>query len=240
MRYFDEEGMALARRLTRKEAKEVTRRRLLRAALELLNDNGETDVSASTVSRVAGIAQPSFYEHFRNKNELLRALGDELFTVMRQALGTVRRSALEAPNNKGRMREQFRRPLELIAANPAWFRLALRARHLTSSPLGHSSREMIGNTRYDLVEELIQRGYPHDTAADVRRLQMVADGYIALTETLALGHLSGRYPDIDEIVDMLVLFTHGPRDYRASRAPKPDGSAAGQPEQERGPEVEGQ
>jgi AcrR family transcriptional regulator len=223
--------MALARRLTRKEAKEVTRRRLLRAALEILNEKGETDVSASTVSRAAGIAQPSFYEHFRNKNELLRALGDELFAVMRQALGDVRRSALEAPNDTERMREQFRRPLEVIAANPSWFRLALRARHLTSSPLGHSSREMIGNTRYDIVEELIQRGYPHDTPADVRRLQMVADGYIALTETLALGHLAGRYPDIDEIVDILVLFTHGPRDYRLT---------SGQPEEQHRPEVEGE
>jgi AcrR family transcriptional regulator len=218
-------------RLTRKEAKEVTRRRLLRAALEILNERGETDVSASTVSRAAGIAQPSFYEHFRNKNELLKALGDELFTVMRQALGDVRRTALEAPDDQERLREQFRRPLEVIAANPAWFRLALRARHLTSSPLGHSSREMIGNTRYDLVEELVQRGYPHESPADVRRLQMIADGYIALTETLALGHLSGRYPDIEEVVDMLLLFTHGPRDYRLT---------AGQPEQQRHPEVEDQ
>ena len=228
--------MALARRLTRKEAKEVTRRRLLRAALEILNERGETDVSASTVSRAAGIAQPSFYEHFKNKDELLRALGDELFRVMRQALGDVRRSALEAPNDEERLREQYRRPLELIAANPAWFRLALRARHLTSSPLGHSSREMIGNTRYDIVEELIERGYPHDTPADARRLQMIADGYIALTETLALGHLSGRYPDIEEIVDMLVLFTHGPRDYRRSREPRREAAPAGEAGEPAGPE----
>jgi len=228
--------MALARRLTRKEAKEVTRRRLLRAALEILNERGETDVSASTVSRAAGIAQPSFYEHFKNKDELLRALGDELFRVMRQALGDVRRSALEAPNDEERLREQYRRPLDLIAANPAWFRLALRARHLTSSPLGHSSREMIGNTRYDIVEELIERGYPHDTPADARRLQMIADGYIALTETLALGHLSGRYPDIEEIVDMLVLFTHGPRDYRRSREPRREAAPAGEAGEPAGPE----
>src|SRR5260370_29220714 len=138
--------MALARRLTRKEAKEVTRRRLLRAALEILNDKGETDVSASTVSRAAGIAQPSFYEHFRNKDELLRALGDELFTVMRKALGEARQSALEAPNDEERMREQFRRPLQLIAANPAWFRLALRGRHPASSPPGPSAAEKSRHT----------------------------------------------------------------------------------------------
>ena len=209
--------MALARRLTRKEAKEVTRRRLLRAALEILNDKGETDVSASTVSRAAGIAQPSFYEHFRNKDDLLRALGDELFAVMRQALSEARRRALEAPNDEERLREQFRRPLEIMAANPAWFRLSLRARHLKSSPLGHSSRELTGNTRYDIVEELVERGYPQESPVESRRVQMIADGYVALTEALALGHLNGRYPDIDEIVDTLVMFTRGPREYRRSR-----------------------
>jgi AcrR family transcriptional regulator len=208
--------MSLARRLTRKEAKEVTRRRLLRAALQILNDEGETDVSASTVARAAGIAQPSFYEHFRNKDDLLRALGDELFAVMRQALSEARRQALEAPNDEERLREQFRRPLLIMTSNPAWFRLALRARHLKSSPLGHSSRELTGNTKYDIVDELVERGYPQETPADSRRMQMIADGYVAVTEALALGHLNGRYPDIEEIVDALVMFTRGPREYRRS------------------------
>ena len=204
----------MPRRLSRKEGKEVTRQRLLRAALRILNEQGETDVSASSVAKAAGIAQPSFYEHFSSKNELLRALGHELFAVLRPALADARRKALEAPNNEEMLREQFRRPLQMIAENPAWFRLALRTRHLTTSPLGHSSRELTGNTRLDLVAELIERGYPNQTAADRRRLDMVADGYIALTEALALGHLSGRYPDIEEMVDVLVLFTHGPRELR--------------------------
>jgi TetR/AcrR family transcriptional regulator, fatty acid biosynthesis regulator len=208
---------AQARRLTRHEAKQVTRRRLLDAALQILNESGETDVSASTVARAAGIAQPSFYEHFRNKNELLRALGDELFTVLRRALREARRQALEAPTSEEAMREQFRRPLQMIAANPAWFRLGLRTRHVVGSPLGESSREWAGNTRLDIADELIQRGYPNLSPADRRRVEMVADGLIALTEAMALGHLSGRYPDIEEIVDMLILFTHGPRELRTRR-----------------------
>jgi hypothetical protein len=40
---------------------------------------------------------------------------------------------------------------------------------------------------------------------------MIADIHIAATEALALGHLSGRYPDLDELVDMLVLVTRGTR-----------------------------
>jgi AcrR family transcriptional regulator len=210
--------MAVARRLTRKEAKEVTRQRLLRAALEILNEQGEADVSASAVARAAGIAQPSFYEHFRNKDDLLHALGKELGSVLRQAMSDVRRPAVEAPSDEARQREQFRRPLETIAANPAWFRLALRARHLARSPLGRSSRELSGSARQDLIDEFVERGYPNDTPANGRLLQMIADGYIALTETLALGHVNGRYPDLEEIVDALVMFTHGPRELRIARS----------------------
>jgi hypothetical protein len=40
---------------------------------------------------------------------------------------------------------------------------------------------------------------------------MIADVHIAATEVLALGYLSGRYPDLNEVVDMLVLVTHGTR-----------------------------
>jgi hypothetical protein len=41
------------------------------------------------------------------------------------------------------------------------------------------------------------------------------------------------------MVDMLVLFTHGPRDYRWSRQAGRSGSPAGQAEEQRGPDVEG-
>src|SRR5215472_8251088 len=164
--------MTATRRLTRKEAKEGTRQRLLRVALRILNEEGETDVSASSVARAAGIAQPSFYAHFRSKDDLLCALGQQLFEIVREALREARRQALEAPSDEENLREQFRRPLQLIAANPAWFRLAMRTRHLGTSPLGQSSRALNGNTRSDLVEELLQRGYPCETPADARRLHM--------------------------------------------------------------------
>jgi AcrR family transcriptional regulator len=203
--------MADVGRLSRKEAKGVTRQRLLDAALQILNERGEADVSVTSVARAAGIAQPSVYEHFSSKDELLGALGRELVTVLRQGLSGARQAALAVPSDEEGRREEFRRPLQMIAANPAWFHLAMRTRHLASSPLGDSSRELNGSMRLDVVDELIARGYPNETAADGRRLSMMADGYIAITETLALGHLSGRYPDIEEIVDVLVMFTRGPR-----------------------------
>src|SRR5581483_3887156 len=63
-----------AGRLTRREAKDRTRRRLLQAARRQILAGGETRLSASSVARRAGVAGATFYEHFANRDELLRAL----------------------------------------------------------------------------------------------------------------------------------------------------------------------
>lgn len=197
--------------MTRKEAKRLTRRRLLEAARRLLLTRGEPAISASAVARLAGVANATFYEHFPNKRELVKELANDLFAALRESLREPRRAAIEAPTNEARLREQFRVPLEVLAANPELFRLALEVRHQPSSELGESSLRLAGNTRRDLVEELIERGYPAATVVERRRLEMIADIHIAATEALALGHVSGRYPDLDEILDMLILLTRGTR-----------------------------
>src|SRR5690606_7427064 len=63
--------------LTRSEAKDLTRRRLLRAALEILDKEGEAGLTTVAVAKAAGIAQSSFYVHFKDMQDLLRALADE-------------------------------------------------------------------------------------------------------------------------------------------------------------------
>lgn len=214
--------------LTRREAKARTRRRLLQAARRQILAGGETRLTASSVARRAGVAGATFYEHFANRHELLRALSTELFDDLRRKLATRRRQALAAPQSEEMVRQEFLTPLEVLAANPDLFRLALRVRHDTGSPLADSSLRLSGNTRRDLVAEFVARGYPAATDAEKRRLEMIADVHIAATEALALGHVSGRYPDIEEIVDVLVLMTHGTRlvrEIRDTEAPTPSGRA---------------
>jgi AcrR family transcriptional regulator len=202
---------AATRSISRREAKQLTRKRLLGAARRLILAGGESRVAASVVAQQAGVGGATFYEHFRNRDDLIRALSDNLFDELRDKLAKARREALGAPDDEGKLRQEFRTPLEVLAANPDLFRLALRVRHHSGSPLGDSSRRLTGNTRKDLVSELVDRGYPAATPAERRRLEMVADIHIAATEVLALGYISERYPDIDEVVDMLVLVTRGTR-----------------------------
>lgn len=207
--------------LTRREAKKRTRQRLLGAARRLILAGGESKIAASTVAERAGVGGATFYEHFHNRDDLLRALSEELFDELRDKLAKARREGLAAPNDEEMLRQEFRTPLEVLAANPALFRLALRVRHNAGSPLGDSSRRLTGNTRGDLVAELVARGYPAETSGERRRLEMVADIHIAATEVLALGYMSGRYPDLDEVTNMLVLVTRGTRMTRTWRGDAP-------------------
>jgi AcrR family transcriptional regulator len=213
-------------KFTRQEAKQRTRKRLLDAARRQILAGGETRLTASNVARRAGVAGATFYEHFRNRDDLLQALSNDLFDELRGKLRRRRREALAAPYDEDKLREEFRTPLEILAANPDLFRLSLRVRHHPTSPLGDSSRRLTGNTRLDLVAELVARGYPAEGPGERRRLEMIADIHIAATEVLALGYLAGRYTDIGEMADMLVLVTHGTRLARTWQ----DGAARETPE----------
>jgi AcrR family transcriptional regulator len=204
-------AISAPRTLTRREAKAQTRDRLLVAARRLILSGGETRLTASAVAREAGVAGATFYEHFKNRDELMLALARDLFEELRRELGKRRSEALQSPHDEERLRLEFRTPIEILAANPDVFRLSLRVRHHAGSPLGDSSRRLTGNTRGDIVQELSARGYPAATPGERRRLEMIADIHIAATEVMALGYLSGRYPDIEEVLDMLVLVTRGTR-----------------------------
>jgi len=197
--------------MTRKEAKRLTRIRLLEAARQIVLAGDEQAIAASAVARAAGVANATFYEHFANMDELLRTIAEELFSKLREEVRGPRWEAIQAPNNEEKLRRQFRVPLEMLAANPRLFRLALRVRHQPRSALSESSVRLAGSTRRDVVQELIDRGYPASTPADMRRLEMIADVIIAAIEALAFGHLSGRYPSLEEIVDVLVLVSRGTR-----------------------------
>jgi AcrR family transcriptional regulator len=189
----------------------------VRAARHLLNQQQAVEFSPRQVVRAAGLGLQDFYDVFRSKDELLVALGRELLDELRGALLEARHRSLRSPDDEQRTREQFERAVRFIAANPAWFHLSVRSEAGTPSPLGRAERYAQGNLRQDLVRELVDRGYPNETPADTRRLMMMADCYIAMTECLAQGHLEGWYPELDEILEVLILFTRGPRDYRLAR-----------------------
>ncbi|WP_158088775.1 TetR/AcrR family transcriptional regulator [Thermoactinospora rubra] len=197
------------RALTRKETKAITRARLLEAGLAILDEAGEAALTTINVTRRAGIAQSSFYVHFADMDDLLHNLIDELSLERLRLTRAARRESRHAPHDVERFRDTFRVPMKHSIAHPRLFRLLLRSRHDRTSPLGEWARQVHEESRDALIEDLTRIGLPHGTEDERRRLSMIADGVIALTEALTLGHLEGRYPDLEEAIDVLVMFSEG-------------------------------
>ncbi|HZU71381.1 MAG TPA: TetR/AcrR family transcriptional regulator [Acidimicrobiales bacterium] len=200
--------MAKTITVSRKEAKAITRRRLLDSALTILDEEGVGALTTTAVTKRAGIAQSSFYVHFKDVNDLLRSLIEELEAERGKQTRAARRAARRSGKAED-LRDTFRIPLRDMLAHPQLFRLMLASRHDQSSPLGEWSRELARETRARLVDDLSAIGIKVDTPRRRRRLEMISDGLISLTETLALGHLEGLYPDVEEMVEVLLIFSTG-------------------------------
>jgi AcrR family transcriptional regulator len=203
------EAIVTSTPLSRSEAKDLTRRKLIREALSILDEEGEAGLTTGKVAKAAGIAQSSFYVHFKDMQDLLRVLGEEGGQRLRGGMREARRKAREAPNDLERHRDTFRIPLEAICRHPELLRIQLRARHDPSSSLRDFAAQTAAIYREHHAADLAALGYTADNEHDRRRLEMIADGINAATDALAMGHLEGRYPDLDECADILVALSRG-------------------------------
>jgi AcrR family transcriptional regulator len=199
----------MARTLTREESKLITRRRLLEAAAKILRESGSSKLSASAVAREAGIAQPTFYVHFKDKDDLLQTLAREKIDAMRRPLKEARLALARGEGGLEALQRTFRLPLEALLEHPELFRLYVQQFHDPGSVFGAQARELHRELEADLVEDLVSVGVPSKTASDRERLEMMATGMIALTQTLALGYVDGRFSDLDAIVEVLTRFALG-------------------------------
>ena len=186
----------------------MTRRRLLDAAGRLLEDVGYGKLSASAVARAAGVAQPTFYVHFRDKDELVRTLAEARIGELRAHLRGLREVVRRARNTDA-IRETFRASLRAQADHPGLFRLYLQERHQPESPFGEQSRRLADELRRDLADDLIAFGLPAASAPERQRVAMIADAIVAQTEALGAGWVDGRYEDLEAVVDVLTAFTLG-------------------------------
>ncbi len=199
----------MTRALTREESKLITRRRLLEAAAKILREAGSGKLSASAVAREAGIAQPTFYVHFKDKDDLLHTLAREKLDAMRRPLKEARRELATGEGGLEALQRTFRLPLEALVEHPELFRLYVQQFHDPGSVFGAQARELHRELEQDLVEDLVALGVPAESAAERQRLEMLAAGMIALTQTLALGYVDGHYSDLDAVVDVLTRFALG-------------------------------
>jgi TetR/AcrR family transcriptional regulator, fatty acid biosynthesis regulator len=212
----------------RAQAREQTRQRLLASALAILESGGEAALTTTAITRRAGISQSGFYNYFADMEDLLCHLIDEVEAQRRSAAGAARRAARQAGLGDGAVRESFRETVTRTAAHPNLFRLLVRSRLDPGSRVGAEARRQLATTRANFMRGLEQAGVPMATARERRIAGLIADGLVATFEGLLIDHLDGRYPDVEEILDALMLFARGvPAAARRHRPALAAGATAG-------------
>jgi len=139
--------------LSRAESKELNRRKLLSAARELMIECGYGALSARQVSARAGVAQSSFYAHFKDKEDLIKTLSEEIFSQLRRQLRDIRLSPGQASWDEilglmmGRLYAFFLEERDLIA-------LLFQELDQPDSPLNEIGQEIFETLHRDLEEDL--------------------------------------------------------------------------------------
>ncbi len=191
--------------MARAETKARSRRRLLDAALEILDEGDTNDLTTVAITRRAGMAQSSFYVHFDSIDHLLKDLVDEVWEERREISRQIREAASRDPIDEW-YRIRFTAHVKGLIEHPSVFRLVLRSRLDPTSIVGEDARSQRAKSLQNLTEWLVGLGAADATEADRRRLAMISAGLLAVNETIALGHLDGDFPDLDEVLSVLALF----------------------------------
>ena len=154
---------------SRQERKQRTRRALLDAALELLEEQSFSSLSLRQVTRAAGIVPTAFYRHFDGMDELGLVLIDESFRTLRAMLR-------DARVDPGAYENAIRNSVEVLVrevhAHDAHFRFIGRERFGGVAALRHAIRGEIRLFASELATDLAR--FPYLDGWTTEDLQMLA------------------------------------------------------------------
>jgi AcrR family transcriptional regulator len=188
-----------------------TRARLIQAAIEIVRSEGLTALTTSRITRAAGIAQPGFYAHFKNTDELVRTAISQVLEDMREKITEVRRRTferfrhIEGLANLEATRAVYQETLDVFLSDPSFAELMLRYRR-DPSLLGGYMREAMENVREEITDDMWRIcklvGFTEDKR-DV--VNFWAEQIVALYFAAAEALLDKRQEDRAKLVEALAL-----------------------------------
>jgi AcrR family transcriptional regulator len=182
--------------------REATRERLVQAAIDLIRQGGISAVSTVSVTQAAGFAQSSFYMHFANVDECLKAAAEQVGEHLRVFIAANRRET----QDRGE-KEHFQTILSLFLQERQFAELLLRHRH-DPSALGQVLGQIMEQIRTDLVADLWQLAQDMGVGEEDYDRVLLQSEFI-LASVLAAGEalLAGRVTNPTIVAEELCLLT---------------------------------
>jgi TetR/AcrR family transcriptional regulator of autoinduction and epiphytic fitness len=181
--------------------KQATRERIIHSTIHLLMQEGLQAVSMNRISKAAGIAQPSFYNHYPSVEALIRDVRETLKARYLPALQEkfiAIATTLKQPGQHS-LRELSQRYIEInmsvLLKNVALFRVILADYHHPESPAKGELGKIISDINSAWIELIRQLAAANNLQISDAPLRLYVDSMSALVHTLVQGVAENRYPE---------------------------------------------
>jgi AcrR family transcriptional regulator len=203
-------------RLTRKASTELTRRRLIDGAIEILRRDGFAAATTGRIASAAGLKQPSFYVHFEDRDQVFEAAANEIgrrvIEILKHQL-----TAIDRTHPRRSIRAAYAAVTAAFLSEPELTRVFLRHRVDDGTVLGRTFRSLLDQVRGELVESIGRWGVALPRSAAEAHIELLVAATLGLLEGLLDGRLHDREPVIDAISNVtLAMFRSLTRDRAGS------------------------
>lgn len=200
------------KRKTRAEKTEETRHRLLRAAADIIGDEGYAKATIAKITTRADLSLGTFYTYFENRDDLF----DQLLPLMgADMIGHIRERTREAPDVLAQEEAGLRAFFQFMEANPGFYRLLNEAE--TMAPRAYQQHFQNTTERY---VRALRRGkangelaaYADDELETLVYILMAARNYLIMRY-----RFSGRAPEElnEKVLRTYMKFVSGGLRFRA-------------------------
>jgi len=177
--------------MSRQINKERTRRRLLQAILKTIQRYGYGTLTTGRVAELAGVAQPTFYVHFRSMDQALEQVADWVAEELGPGLNPEASAELDRAAEV--LEEAVRKCTRSLVRDRKLAEVFLSHRRDQSSALGRRWSLLTGSLR-ERMRQIVVQLRPELAPADAA---LHAELLVSIIFGLAEAHLDGRIDDLE-------------------------------------------
>jgi AcrR family transcriptional regulator len=177
--------------MSRQINKERTRHRLLQAILKTIQRYGYGTLTTGRVAELAGVAQPTFYVHFRSMDQALEQVAE--WVAQQLSPGLNPEASAELDRAADVLQEAVRKCTRSLVRDRKVAEVFLSNRRDQTSALGRRWSVLTGSLR-ERMRQIVVQVNPNVTPSDAA---VHAELLVSIVFGLAEAYLDGRVNDLD-------------------------------------------
>ena len=182
--------------MSRQMNKERTRRRLLQAILKTIHRHGYGALTTGRVAQLAGVAQPTFYVHFRSMDQALEQVAEWVADELRPSFDTG--TDAEAERAAEVLQQAVFKCTRSLVRDRKVAEVFLRSRRDQTSALGRRWTALTASLR-DRMREIVLQVRPDIAPADAA---LHSELLVSIVFGLAEAQLDGRVQDLGRATEV--------------------------------------